>query len=102
MATAPKDTAKNNFPKLPALRESSVIPAWKMFIEHDSHIFYEIRGTFFPGLVKAGQNRHGDFQAGRCLGLFHQLFGDVDGMKDHALAGTGDVWKQAMFDRIVF
>jgi len=52
---------------------------------------YRKWSTFFPCLVNASQNIHGDFQSRGCLRLFHQLLGNVDS----ALASTVNVRKQS-------
>lgn len=73
-----------------------------MLIKNDPDVFEEIRSAFFPGLINARQHLHRDFQSGGGSCLFHEVLGNGERMKDDALAGTGDVRKQAMLNRIVF
>lgn len=73
-----------------------------MFIENNPHIGDEIYGTLFPCFINARQNSYGYFQSGGGFRLFHKLFGNSDRMKYHALIGTSNMGKQAMFNRIVF
>jgi len=73
-----------------------------MLIKNNPDVFEEIRGTFFPCLVNAGQHLYRDLQSGGRSCLLHELLCNGQRMKDDALAGAGDMRKQAMLNRIVF
>jgi hypothetical protein len=97
-----KDLAANNFPKSGEFGDGAVVPTRKMIIEDDPHRVEEIRRALFSGCVDRSQNVHRHRQAFGRSRLLHELLGDGDRVKHHALAGARDVWKQPMFDGVVF
>jgi len=79
----------------------AVVPLGKVIIKNDFHVLFEIGGVFAPRFIHLVQNPYGHAQARRCLRPCDEVLCDVHGVKDHPLAGTRDMRKHPMFDRIV-
>jgi hypothetical protein len=89
------------FPISVGLWHGAVVPFGQVIVEQDFHGLFEVVGVFAAGGVGLVKQIDGDSQSGAGLGAFDELFGDLDGVKDDALAGPGDVREDLMFDRIV-
>jgi hypothetical protein len=94
--------AGNNFPTSDDLWNGAIVPARKDVIENDLHVGKEIGGALLASHLDPSQDRHVDRQPCGGFRPFHQRLGNVKRMKHHPLARPGDVWKQAMFNRVVF
>lgn len=64
-----------------------------MVIEEVFYVLLEIVGVFAADGVDLVQQAHGHSQSGAGLRAFEELLGDLHGVEDDALAGTGDVGK---------
>ena len=73
-----------------------------MLVEEDGNVVLEIWGGFSLGLIDLVDNLHSDLQPLTCVRLLHKLFDQINVGEDYTLTGPCDVWKQAMFDRVVF
>ncbi len=94
--------ARNNFPKSVGLWDGAIVPAREVVIKDDPHGFEKIRSHFFPCRVDPGQDIHGHLQSCSGFCFLHEVLGDGDRVKHHALAGPRDVRKQPMLDGVVF
>lgn len=92
---------QNNFPVSGQLGEDEVVLFGEVVIEGDLHGGFEVGGVLATGLVHLVEEAHGDLQSGRGLRAFDELFRDLDGVKDHALAGAGDVREGEVLDGVV-
>ena len=72
-----------------------------MVVEDDLHVCFEALGVLAAGLVSLLQEADGYTQPRTGLCAFDELSGDLHRVKDHALAGSRDVRKHPVFDRIV-
>jgi hypothetical protein len=80
---------------------SAIIPSWQEIIKNDLHGFLEFFSHFTSGLVKLVNNMHKGLQPCLGMGFFHQFLDQLDAGEHHALASARNMWKQAMFDRVV-
>ena len=72
-----------------------------MIVKDDFHVVFETGGIFTSGFVHLVQEPYRDAQAGRGLRPCDALPRNVYRMKDHPLAGAGNVREHLVFNRIV-
>ena len=81
--------------------QCAVVPLRQHGIKDDAHGSFEVGGDFASGLKNAVDDVDHNLQAFAGVGLFHQFFDQGHTGKDHALAGAGDVRKEAVLNRVV-
>lgn len=67
----------------------------------NGHVPLEIIRHFTTRLIELIENVDKDFQASTGLCLLHKVFHDVNAGENDALAGSGEMGKEAMLNRIV-
>ena len=96
------EQSRNNFPISGVIGNCDVVPFGEVFVELDRHHFLEVLCVFTTGLVDFFHDPHDDVQSGRRFRFFDVVLGRLDGLQRDAFAGSSDVRKYAVFDRIIF
>ena len=72
-----------------------------MFVELDGHVFLEVLCVFAAGLVDPVEHSDDDVKTFSRFGFFDVVFGCLDGFQRDSFAGSGQVGKDSMLDRVV-
>jgi len=81
--------------------DGSIVPLGQEIIKDDPHIFHGIGSYLAASLIDFVNDMNESGQAGAGVGFFHQFFDQFKRCKNHALAGTGDMGEEAVFDGVV-
>lgn len=86
---------------LGGLWNGRVVPLRQDLIKADRDSLFEVISNFATGLVKLINDSNGDSQTLTGFGLGHQLANKVKTLENDALASSGDMGEEAMFNRII-